>query len=138
MSLVLRVDRERWRAHLRSVAEARPALVPVAKGNGYGFGTGRLARRAQWLAVDTLAVGTYAEIDAVAQRFDGDLVVLTPWRPWDEDGAAACEERVIHAVGRLAELSALSAGPGRPRVLLERQPSMKRHGFTARGLREAM
>src|SRR3954452_18281107 len=137
MSLVLRVDRERWRAHLRSVAEARPALVPVAKGNGYGFGTGRLARRAQWLGVDTLAVGTYAEVDSVAQRFDGDLVVLTPWRPWDEDGAASTDPRVIHTVGRLSDLAALSAAPGRPRVLLERQTSMKRHGFTARGLREA-
>ncbi|MFL6158014.1 MAG: alanine racemase, partial [Marmoricola sp.] len=85
-----------------------------------------------------LAVGTYAEIDSVAQRFDGDLVVLTPWRPWDEDGAATRDPRVIHTVGRLADLAALSTAPGRPRVLLERQTSMKRHGFTARGLREAM
>jgi hypothetical protein len=143
MSLVLHVDGERWRAHLRAVAEARPGLVPVVKGNGYGFGNGRLARRAQWLAdqgpgCDTLAVGTYAEIDDVARRFDGDLVVLSPWRPWDDDGAATTDDRVIHTVGRLADLAALSAAPGRPRVLLERLTSMKRHGFTARGLREAV
>ena len=138
MSLVLHVDGERWRSHLRAVADARPGLVPVAKGNGYGFGTGRLARRAGWLGVSTLAVGTYAEIESVAQRFDGDLVVLTPWRPWDEDGAATSDARVIHTVGRLPDLAALSAAPHRPRVLLERQTSMKRHGFTARGLREAV
>ncbi len=143
MSLVLHVDGERWRTHLRSVAEQRPGLVPVAKGNGYGFGNGRLARRAQWLAdqglgCDTLAVGTYAEIGDVARRFDGDLVVLSPWRPWDEDGAASVEDpRVIHTVGRLADLEALAAAAGRPRVLLEQLTSMKRHGFTARGLREA-
>src|SRR3954447_1670132 len=131
MSLALLVDGERWRSHLRSVADARPGLVPVAKGNGYGFGTGRLARRAQWLGADTLAVGTYAEIDSVAQRFEGDLLVLTPWRPWDEDGAATSDARVIHTVGRHSDLSALPAAAGRPRVVLERQTSMKRHGFTA-------
>ena len=45
MSLTLSVDGERWRAHLRATAERFPGLVPVAKGNGYGFTTGRLARR---------------------------------------------------------------------------------------------
>ena len=54
---------------------------PVAKGNGYGFGLGRLARKSQWLGVDTLAVGTYEELPEVAKRFDGSLLVLTPWRP---------------------------------------------------------
>ena len=49
MSLILTVDGDRWRAHLRSVAEATPGLVPVAKGNGYGFTLGRLARKAGWL-----------------------------------------------------------------------------------------
>jgi hypothetical protein len=144
MSLVLHVDGDRWRDHLRQVAEDRPGLVPVAKGNGYGFGNRRLARRAQWLArlglgCDTLAVGTYAEIDDVARRFDGDVVVLSPWRPWDEDGAASTSDpRVIHTVGRAADLAALATAPGRPRVVLERLTSMKRHGFTARGLRDAV
>ena len=144
MSLVLHVDGERWRAHLRAVAAARPGLVPVAKGNGYGFGNGRLARRTQWLAdqgagCDTLAVGTYAEVADVDRRFAGDLVVLSPWRPWDEDGASwTSDPRVVHTVGRLADLEALVEAAGRPRVVLERLTSMKRHGFTARGLREAV
>jgi len=144
VSLVLHVDGDRWRAHLRAVAEARPGMVPVAKGNGYGFGNGRLARRVQWLVEqdlggDTLAVGTYAELDDVRTRYDGDLLVLSPWRPWDEDGAASTsDERVVHTVGRLGDLEALLEAPGRPRVVLERLTSMKRHGFTARGLREAM
>ena len=144
MSVVLHVDGERWRTHLRGVAEARPGLVPVVKGNGYGFGNGRLARRTQWLAdqglgADVLAVGTYAEIDDVATRYDGDLLVLSPWRPWDDQGAAAtADPRVVHTVGRLADLEALLDAPGRPRVVLERLTSMKRHGLTARGLRDAM
>jgi transposase-like protein len=136
MSLVLHVDGERWRSHLRAVVEQHPGVVPVAKGNGYGFGNGRLARKAQWLGCDTLAVGTYTEIDDVARRFDGDLVVLTPWRPWHREEAAS--DRVIHTVGRLDDLAELRELPGRPRVLLERLTSMKRHGFTARGLREAV
>ena len=47
MSLTLSVDGDRWRAHLRAFAEATPGLVPVAKGNGYGFGNGRLAQRVE-------------------------------------------------------------------------------------------
>ncbi len=79
-----------------------PGLTPVAKGNGYGFGLGRLARKAQWLGVDTLAVGTYDELPEIASRFDGDLLVLTPWRPF---GAAleidpAYARRVVHTLGR--------------------------------------
>ena len=76
MALTLLVDGERWRTHLRSVAEAEPGLVPVTKGNGYGFTLGRLARKAQWLrdqglGVDTVAVGTYEELPEVASRYDG-------------------------------------------------------------------
>lgn len=144
MSLVLHVDGDRWRAHLRRVAADRPGLVPVVKGNGYGFGNGRLARKTQWLAgdepgIDTLAVGTYAEIGDVDRRFAGDLVVLTPWRPWAGSGPEhLADDRVIHTVGRLADLAQLAAAPGRPRVVLERLTSMKRHGFTARGLRDAV
>ncbi|MBU2073311.1 MAG: alanine racemase, partial [Actinobacteria bacterium] len=90
MSLTLSVDGERWRTHLRGTAERFPGLVPVAKGNGYGFTLGRLARRTQWLhdqelaptTADTLAVGTYTELPEVAQRYAGFLLVLTPWRPF--------------------------------------------------------
>jgi len=140
MSLRMYVDGERWRSHLTRVHEANPGLVPVAKGNGYGFGLGRLARKSQWLGVDTVAVGTYEELPELATRFDGSLLVLTPWRPHvptpDVD-----RERVIHTVGRLADLEALADHGGstdhRPRVVLERMTSMLRHGFTARDLREA-
>ena len=86
MSLVLRVDGERWRSHLLQTVRTHPGIVPVAKGNGYGMSVGRLARRAQWLAdhagetgapVDTVAVGTYDEVEKAASRYAGDLLVLT-------------------------------------------------------------
>ncbi|MFL6061224.1 MAG: alanine racemase [Marmoricola sp.] len=139
MSLVLDVDGDRWRAHLRGVAEARPGLVPVIKGNGYGFGLARLARKSAWLGVDSVAVGTPGEVAEVASRFDGDVVVLTPWRSFEApllEGVAA--DRVIHTVGRTEDLAALAGHHDHPRVVLELITSMKRHGFSARDLRDAV
>ena len=40
-------------------------LVPVVKGNGYGYGHARLARESQRLGVDTIAVGVAAEVALV-------------------------------------------------------------------------
>ncbi|HET9421912.1 MAG TPA: alanine racemase, partial [Nocardioides sp.] len=113
MSLTLTVDGERWRAHLHGFAERHPGLVPVAKGNGYGFTLGRLARRAEWLGADTLAVGTYEELPEVASRFDGDILVLTPWRPFIDDLDPGLADRVIHNVGRTDDLDALLDGQPR-------------------------
>lgn len=141
MSLVLRVDGERWRAHLTGVRARRPLVVPVAKGNGYGLGLARLARKAQWLGVDTLAVGIYEELPHVSQRYDGSLLVMTPWRSFNGLPEDQLSARVIHTVGRLEELEALAAhgrtSGHRPRVVLERLTSMRRHGFSAPDLRAA-
>ncbi len=138
MSLTLSVDGDRWRRHLRSVADRTPGLVPVAKGNGYGFGVGRLARKAAWLGVDALAVGTYEELPDVRQRFDGDLLVLTPWRPTGSDLPDDLpRRRVVHTVSRLADLLALLDHDPEARVVLERMTSMRRHGMSADELRSA-
>jgi alanine racemase len=141
MSLVLTVDGERWRSHLREVAEANPGLVPVAKGNGYGFTLGRLARKAQWLhdhglGGDTLAVGTYDELPHVAHRFHGDLLVLTPWRPFGSalETDPALAPRLIHTVGRLSDVTDLLARQPDARFVLERVTTMLRHGLSARDL----
>ena len=131
MSLTLAVDGDRWRGHLRGVADNTPGLVPVAKGNGYGFTLGRLARRAQWLGADTLAVGTYEELPEVAQRYDGDLLVLTPWRTFRPEPDPALARRVIHTVSRPEDLAGLlDAQPG-ARFVLELATSMRRHGMSA-------
>ncbi|WP_300681626.1 alanine racemase [Nocardioides sp.] len=132
--LKLTIAGDRWRAHLRAVAVATPGIVPVAKGNGYGLGLGALARRAQWLGADTLAVGTYAELGAVASRFSGDLVVLTPWRAWNGAVDPAYARRVIHTVSRPEDLDALLAVEPGARVVLERMTSMRRHGMSAADL----
>jgi alanine racemase len=142
MSLTLTVDGPRWRAHLESVADANPGIVPVAKGNGYGFTVGRLARKAQWLQdrghdVTALAVGTYGELAEVATRWGGDLVVLTPWRPFVDDLDPALDRRVVHTVSRLEDLEQLLTLRPTARVVLERTTSMRRHGMSGRELWEA-
>ncbi len=138
MSLNLTVDGERWRRHLRLVADTTPGLVPVAKGNGYGFGVARLARKSDWLGVDTLAVGTYHELPEVEQRFDGDLMVLTPWRPSGPTPPESLSPgRVVHTVSRLADLLALLDREPEARIVLERLTSMRRHGMSAEELRAA-
>jgi alanine racemase len=146
MSLSLTVDGPRWRAHLASVADSHPGIVPVVKGNGYGFTLGRLARKAQWLRdrghdVTTMAVGTYEEIPEVATRWDGDILVMTPWRPFVESDAAPIDapvrKRVIHTVSRLADLEQLLTLVPDARVVLERTTSMLRHGMSGRDLWEA-
>ncbi|HWJ65607.1 MAG TPA: alanine racemase [Nocardioides sp.] len=142
MGLTLTVDGPRWRGHLEAVAAAHPGIVPVAKGNGYGFTLGRLARKAQWLAerghdVRTLAVGTYDELPEVVQRWPGDLLVLTPWRPWVALPEPALARRLVHTVSRLADLRDLLHADPTARVVLERMTSMRRHGMAARELWEA-
>lgn len=148
MSLTLAVDGERWRAHLLATAARFPGIVPVAKGNGYGFTLGRLARRAQWLAehagetgaaLDLLSVGTYDELPEAASRFAGDLLVLTPWRPF---GAALevderTARRVVHTVSRPEDLTALLERDPDARFVLEQLTSMRRHGMTRRDLATA-
>jgi len=135
MGVTLHVDGDRWRAHMKAVVASHPGIVPVAKGNGYGFGNPRLSRKAGWLGVDTLAVGLYGEVPGAASRFGGSIMVLSPWRPFEQ--GAVFGDNVIHTVGRVCDLVELSSRAGRPRVVLELLTSMLRHGFSARELREA-
>jgi hypothetical protein len=135
--LTLYVDDARWHAHLRSVVTAVGGVVPVAKGNGYGFGLPRLAAIAEELSVDMLAVGTYAEVEPVLEHFSGSVLVLTPWRPFE--ARASYSDRLVHTIGRAEDLAGIreAAQVEPPRVVLELLTSMRRHGFTARGLRQA-
>lgn len=139
--LTLTVDAAAWRDHLHAVADATPGLVPVAKGNGYGFGLARLAEEAELLGADTIAVGVPSEVDAVRERFSGDIVVLNPWRSGDPGAAeAAADPRVITTVSRADDVAALAAertGTAPTRILLEVRTSMRRHGIPADQLRVA-
>ena len=143
MPLTLNVDGDRWRRHLRRVATAHPGIVPVAKGNGYGLGVPRLARKAAWLGVDTIAVGTYEDVQQVLPRFDGDVLVMAPWRAELEHllPEGSYDRRVVHTLGRVSDVVALAAHGSqtgtRHRVVVEGLTSMARHGLTRHELSAA-
>ena len=136
MSLVLHIDASRWRDHLDRYVDSLPLgvdLVPVTKGNGYGFGNQVLATEAARLGSSTLAVGTYEEIGDVDDAFAGDILVLTPWRPHDAWATAMSDSgdpRVVHTVSRAEDVDALAGAPGDVRVVIEVVTSMRRHGVT--------
>ena len=130
--VTLQVDGPRWREHLATVAGATPGLVPVIKGNGYGFGLELLAAEASQLGVDTVAVGTPAEVAVVRAAYGGDIVILHPWRTEDPRAVALVDDpSVITTVSRLDDLKQLAdVGPLGGRVLVEVLTSMRRHGIT--------
>ena len=128
--LTLHLDAERWRRHLRSEAASVPGLVPVIKGNGYGFGLRRLAEESARLGVDTIAVGLAAEVAEVRDIFPGTIVVLNPWDAHNPTAVElAGDPKVLTTVSRLQDLAALADLDTRPRVLVEVRTSMRRHGI---------
>lgn len=135
MPVTLHIDGPRWRSQLRSFADAHPGLVPVAKGNGYGFGMASLARRCGWLGVDTMAVGTYEEAPGALSRFDGDVLVLSPWRPFLDD--VPDSPRLIHTLSRVEDITELAARSPGARAVVEGLTSMNRHGLTRHELSAA-
>jgi alanine racemase len=127
MTFDLHVDAVRWRRHLAGFTAATPGLVPVVKGNGYGLGRDLLAAEATTLGCSMLAVGTYAEVPAALAAFGGDVMVLSPWRPFFTD--VTYDDRVVHTVGRVDDVTALAARTEEIRVVIEGETSMARHGF---------
>jgi hypothetical protein len=128
MALTLYVDTDRWRAHQQSVIQQYPGLVPVCKGNGYGFGHERLADEATRFGSDILAVGTTYEAARMKDFFGGDLLVLTPFRKDEEP--VPLPDRAIRSVSSVEGVGLMRGA----RVVIEVMSSMKRHGVTEQDL----
>jgi hypothetical protein len=128
MSFDLHVDVESWREHLGSVLAAQPGLVPVAKGNGYGFGIDVLGAETARLGLPALAVGTRYEVADARRAYPGDVLVLTRWDhrtdPLPESG-----DPTIRTVSSVEALHALQASGTTTRVVVEVETSMHRHGI---------
>jgi hypothetical protein len=124
MTLTLTIDTVRWREHHRGVLDRFPELVPVCKGNGYGFGHHRLMRETARLGIRLAAVGTVQEAALVQDSFPGDLLVLTPYR--NGEASPALSGRTIRVVSSPGHCDGLA---GR-RVVVELRSSMRRHGIT--------
>nr|WP_231127522.1 alanine racemase [Motilibacter aurantiacus] len=131
--MALTIDADRWRRHLRTVVERNPGLVPVIKGNGYGFGVARLAAEAQRLGVDTVAVGEPAEVEKVRERFSGQVLVLAPWHP--RLGPFEPDPKLLRTVAHVEAVQALSGS--NHRVVVELRTAMNRSGLDAVQLEQA-
>ncbi|MGH3417527.1 MAG: alanine racemase, partial [Actinocrinis sp.] len=138
MPLTLYVDHARWRDHLASVLAAEPDLVPVAKGNGYGFTVAGLARTAADLGVDCLAVGTVEDAATALPLFSGDLLVLgNPDDAYTDicghtPMSADLRDRVVFTVESLAAAQRLA---GR-RIVVDCRTSLRRQGVDTSELGE--
>ncbi len=123
MPLTLYVDSGAWQHHQLHVRETEPDLVPVAKGNGYGFTVPVLARAAAGLGVDQLAVGTEDEAAAVLDCFAGDVIVLDPYL--DGFDQSLPDERVVRTA---ASVDAVRKLAGR-RMVVDCRSSLRRQGI---------
>jgi alanine racemase len=120
MALRLTVQRNAWEAHVGELAASLAgALVPVVKGNGYGFGRATLHPIAARLAKH-VCVGTVYELDAVGVGVAP--VVLTPTHT-----PPATTDAVL-TVGATTDVEALSGWAGR--VMIKLQSTMRRYGAT--------
>ncbi|NJP99220.1 alanine racemase [Streptomyces zingiberis] len=128
MALTLYVDTARWRAHQQSVVQQFPGLVPVCKGNGYGFGHERLAEEVTRLRSDMLAVGTTYEAARIKDWFSGDLLVLTPFRLGEEP--VPLPDRAVRSVSSVDGVRGLVGA----RVVIELMSTMRRHGVSEEDL----
>jgi hypothetical protein len=111
-----------WRERVRQRAAGHPGLVPVIKGNGYGFGRAALAREAATLGVDEIAVGTVHELAGI--EFDGRIIVLTPVLA-SERASATAPPNAVFTVGNERDRVATGGYP----TIVKIAGSMRRYGF---------
>jgi alanine racemase len=133
MSLVLTVRRDAWYRHVETTLHAYggpDAVIPVVKGNGYGFGRSGLLRRVRELMGDGPgggfgpAVGTVHEAAGFAGVLS-PLMVLTP-----EIGVLPphLPADTILTVGRVEHVANLARQGWEGPVVVKLQSSMRRYG----------
>lgn len=131
----LHIQTADWRAHADEVVADLPDIVPVAKGNGYGFGLSMLAAETARLRCDTLAVGTLDEAPMVHDAFGGDVLVLTPWHP-AIDPEPEGDDRLVLTLSSPEAVRALAGH--RRRVVVELLTSMHRFGLDEEAIARAV
>jgi alanine racemase len=145
LTLRLTVDTAAWRAHVERVASSytpsalgRCSIVPVVKGNGYGFGRGVLARVADDVLATrrrssepaTIAVGTVHELGGLPSRLRP--VVLTPPGASTAHWLRTAATSPLVTIGDRAHVAALDGWRGE--VLVKLASSMRRFGVAPREL----
>lgn len=127
MTLVLRVDTAAWTQHVDRVADRVHGLIPVVKGNGYGFGRSVLMTHAATIAHD-VAVGSAHELGDVPDAMRP--FVLTPVGAGVDVVARRDAVLTVAAPRDLQELGRLGA---RNPVVVKLRSSMQRYGVEIAG-----
>ena len=138
MTFSLKVDATKFRGHLVSVmngyAGAGADLVPVVKGNGYGFGRGTLANEASRLGCNRIAIGTVWELGQSLADFPGEILVLEPFNAVDESAVVQWRQHLEHNADRVIvtvssiDLASVRAA-GAKNIYLEGKTSLSRFGM---------
>lgn len=84
MTIHLEVNKEKFRAHQKNVKSTFQNLVPVLKGNGFGFGLNNLVNEVKLLNIKTIAVGTVFEASQIKDLYPHEILVLEPYSQADE------------------------------------------------------
>ena len=117
MTVRLSVRTAVWRSQIARYVAGLDGLVPVVKGNGYGFGRARLAEMAADFS-SYVAVGTVHELAGLPSSLTP--IVLTPTlRP-------PRSTTPVLTVGRQEHISALSGWDGR--VIVKLNTELRRYG----------
>lgn len=128
MGLRLSVSESAWHRSIADVAATMPGLIPVVKGNGYGFGRVPLMPIARDLGAQ-IAVGTVYEAADVPS--DRTALVLTPHvdlLPGDLPASA------VLTVGSVAHVHALQSHGWSGEVSVKLRSTMRRYGVGPDGL----
>ena len=123
MTLRLTVESGAWRTHVSNVVTEFGEVLPVVKGNGYGFGRAELMTHAKSVARD-VAVGNSHEVTGVPN--DMRPFVLTPV------GVGVTEiprADAVLTVGSTRDLAVLAALRADNPVVIKVASSMHRYGI---------
>jgi hypothetical protein len=122
--LTLYVNTPAWHEHLRAEVARDPGLVPVAKGNGYGFTVPLLARTAAELGVNQIAVGTADDAATALRMFPGEVIVLETLSRADPL-LRRPDRRVLFTAASVAAAAELA----RHRLIVDCRSSLLRQGI---------
>jgi hypothetical protein len=131
MTVRLTVDERAWSDHVRGVTTAEPTLIPVVKGNGYGFGRSTLMQHALRISAE-VAVGTVYEANDVPAGTTA--VVLTPTLRLPPE----LPPDAVLTVGSVAHVDALRRAGRRGRVVAKLASAMHRYGAVPPGAVEPL
>lgn len=137
-----------WCEQVAAVWQSYPRIVPVLKGNGYGFGRSYLAGVATDLGADEIAVGSVYELAGLQEDRDGQrpmTIILTPCLAPDIAELDRWPDAIV-TIGSHSDVDVLRDDRGsaicepsptsdgvilRRRVIVKIESSMRRYGVPA-------